>query len=233
MTKEPIKPDEATAAIIGGREGGAYLDQIGKTDLAVLTDVEWGIFCGKIFLATCAEIKRRADDEIPFDTPASTKKAAIEQCGRRDGDDETWTSVPSLPGIQASSWGIILLPERKSVMPNGGERIYKTKPRYGTKTVPFKGSPYEYYGIVIWGKPYKVHRLICEAFHGSATFDRAVVMHLDDNPQNNRPDNLEWGTQKENLNAEGFIEKCRLRTGENSTYAIGKRKKMEASHDGH
>jgi len=65
-------------------------------------------------------------------------------------------------------------------------------------------------------RTYKVARLVCEAFHGPAPIDRAVCMHLDEDARNNRPENLAWGTQKENLNAPGFIAYCRARTGESS-----------------
>lgn len=43
-----------------------------------------------------------------------------------------------------------------------------------------------------------VHRLVCEAFNGPPPFDGACVLHNDGNPFNNGPDNLRWGTQKEN-----------------------------------
>lgn len=66
MTKKPVKPDERTAAKIGGNAGGAYLDGIGKTDLASLTEDEWTEFCVRVFQGTCEELKRRANDEIPF-----------------------------------------------------------------------------------------------------------------------------------------------------------------------
>jgi hypothetical protein len=36
-----------------------------------------------------------------------------------------------------------------------------------------------------------------------------VCMHLDENSRNNKPENLAWGTQKENLNAPGFIDYCK------------------------
>jgi len=65
----------------------------------------------------------------------------------------------------------------------------------------------------------KVHRLVCEAFHGPAPFRNAVVIHLDEVGVNNRPENLKWGTQKENLNMPGFKAYCRSRTGENSPRA--------------
>lgn len=65
--------------------------------------------------------------------------------------------------------------------------------------------------------------MVCEAFHGKAPFAHAVVMHIDDNPANNRPENLKWGTQKENLNAPAFIDYCKSRTGENSPVIKGRK----------
>lgn len=72
----------------------------------------------------------------------------------------------------------------------------------------------------------KVHRLVCEAFHGPAPFERAVVLHLDENALNNRPENLQWGTQKENLNMPKFVEYCKSRTGENSPVTKGIKRKI-------
>lgn len=53
-------------------------------------------------------------------------------------------------------------------------------------------------------RPRKVHQLVCEAFHGPKPFPEAVVIHLDEDALNNRPENLKWGTQKENLNMPKF-----------------------------
>lgn len=55
------------------------------------------------------------------------------------------------------------------------------------------------------GKTYRVARLVCEAFNGPPPFNGAVCMHRDENSANNAPENLAWGTQKENLNAPGFL----------------------------
>lgn len=60
-------------------------------------------------------------------------------------------------------------------------------------------------------KTFKVHSAVCEAFHGPKPFPKAVAMHDDENSRNNRPDNLKWGTQKENLNYPGFLAYCRTR----------------------
>jgi hypothetical protein len=108
--------------------------------------------------------------------------------------------IPSIPGAYANSLGQIKLPESKAKMPHGGIRHYKTNWVKGTKRKSQKSAKHEYYGTLYRGKNYKVHRLICEAFHGPPPFDGAIVLHLDEDATNNRPENLKWGTMKENMN---------------------------------
>lgn len=43
-----------------------------------------------------------------------------------------------------------------------------------------------------------VHRLVCMAFHGMPPRPTDQVRHLDGSRDNNKPDNLKWGTQEEN-----------------------------------
>ena len=94
-------------------------------------------------------------------------------------------------------------------MPHGGLRHYGGKPHFGV------WNKQDCRFIVVHkGTTYKVARLVCEAFHGAAPEDRPVCMHKDENAANNRADNVEWGTQKENLNAPQFREYARLKRGE-------------------
>ena len=44
-----------------------------------------------------------------------------------------------------------------------------------------------------------VHVLVCLAWHGEPPFEGALVLHLDDSPTNNHPENLRWGTHQENV----------------------------------
>jgi hypothetical protein len=62
----PLKTSEEQAIREAGFKAGAYLEQIGKTDLAKLSEREWLTFCGIVFTETCADLKKQADDEIPF-----------------------------------------------------------------------------------------------------------------------------------------------------------------------
>lgn len=130
---------------------------------------------------------------------------------------EEWRVVPSMPEILASSWGRIM---RKPFMAGAkdgrGLRWYRPKPTYGVTRSAKKGAAHTYrgYRYRTTGNV-KVHRLVCEAFHGPAPEGKNVVIHINENPHDNRPQNLKWGTQKENLNAPGFKAWQRTRTGEN------------------
>lgn len=130
---------------------------------------------------------------------------------------ELWRLVPSVPGLLASSRGRVMVAPHVKRVPNGGSRQYGGYARAGS----WDGTRY----IIVWKrKTYKVARLVCEAFNGPPTSDQCVCMHIDENARNNTPSNLQWGTQKENLNAPGFIAYCRARTGDNSPTIKAKRK---------
>jgi hypothetical protein len=122
---------------------------------------------------------------------------------------EVWRAIPSLPGVIASSLGRLMIVPYVSEMPRSGNRQYGGTPVNGQ----WDG---ERFIFCFNKKTYKVARLVCEAFKGTAPPDRPVCMHLDENSMNNTEGNLAWGTQKENLNAPGFIDYCKSRVGENS-----------------
>jgi hypothetical protein len=86
-------------------------------------------------------------------------------------------------------------------LPNGGFRLYEPNPVLGAVTSACKGAAHSYRGVYckFFGN-IKVHRAVCEAFHGEPPFAGAVVIHNDEDAHNNRPENLKWGTQKENMN---------------------------------
>ena len=63
-----------------------------------------------------------------------------------------------------------------------------------------------YFMVGLWSRENKkskkitVHKLVATHFLESSFFERAVVNHKDQNQENNNVDNLEWVTQKKNLN---------------------------------
>lgn len=122
---------------------------------------------------------------------------------------EIWKLVPSAPWFLVSSEGRIMVKPHSVPMPHGGLRQYGGQPHFGVWN-----KQDARFITVHKGKTYKVARLVCEAFHGPAPFEDSVCMYKDENSANNRPDNLEWGTQKENLNAPRFREFSRMKKGE-------------------
>jgi hypothetical protein len=101
-------------------------------------------------------------------------------------------------------------------MPNGGARERQLAPTYGQQSYAAKDRQYRRMIILFRRKSYRVHRLVCEAFHGPCPEDATLVMHENEDSLDNRPENLRWATQKDNLNCPGFIAYCKTRTGDNN-----------------
>jgi hypothetical protein len=100
-------------------------------------------------------------------------------------------------------------------MPNGGVREYRSEGTFGVISRAHKEASHTHRHIHYRGiGTRKIHRLVCEAFHGPAPSKKSVVMHLNEDAHDNRPENLKWGTQKENLNMPLAKERFRARVGD-------------------
>ena len=144
---------------------------------------------------------------------------------------ETWKTVPGFELLEASNMGRIRKKPYMVKLPNGGFRGSGGTGTFGAVYKANKIAKHSYRGVTYrcYG-PLKVHRLVCLAFYGLPPFERAVVIHIDEDAHNNKPENLKWGTQKENMNTPKFKEWQRTRTGENNPYIKGRlRKQMEQS----
>jgi len=133
-------------------------------------------------------------------------------------DPEIWRRSPSNPDLMVSSHGRVMVIPYSKPMPYGGERSYGGVPTYGQ----WDGERYVY--TRRGKKTLKVARLVCEAFNGPPD-DGQMCLHEDEDSRNNRPDNLRWGTNKENLNYPGYLEYCRSRIGHNSPVVKGRIKR--------
>jgi hypothetical protein len=66
------------------------------------------------------------------------------------------------------------------------------------KVLPWRHTK-GYLQVKLVSKNEYVHRLVCKAWHGEPTFDKAQVDHIDGVRDNNKPSNLKWVTAKENV----------------------------------
>ncbi len=125
---------------------------------------------------------------------------------------EEWRPVPSKPGLQASSWGRVLLPQLELPGFNGSVRRTKPQPRWGLVKQSRRGGSYLYLGLrtALYGN-IKVHQCVCEAWHGPKPFPDALVLHEDEDALNNVQQNLKWGTHVENMNYPGYKQALRER----------------------
>jgi hypothetical protein len=92
----------------------------------------------------------------------------------------SWRAVSRFPRYRVSDDGLIKGP-KGLLRPRLSDRGYLV---IGIRT----GKP----------RPYQVHALVCETFHGPRP-DGCEVRHLDGNELNNHADNLAWGTRAENI----------------------------------
>lgn len=66
MPKRQLDDFERRALEDGGNAAGAYLDEIGKTDLATLTEEEWATFWRLGFVAYADSMREMVRTEVPF-----------------------------------------------------------------------------------------------------------------------------------------------------------------------
>lgn len=110
--------------------------------------------------------------------------------------EEEWRDVVSYEDIyQISNFGKVRSLSRKIVYPNGAIHPYRER------ILQVYITPNGYPSVVL-GKDgvntrFSVHRLVAQAFIPNPD-DLPQVNHIDGDKTNNRVDNLEWCTEKEN-----------------------------------
>ena len=107
---------------------------------------------------------------------------------------EEWRDVVGFEGLyEVSNLGNVRSKDRHSVMIRYGKSITRF-----LKGQPLKQQTdkYGYKYVNIGGKNRKVHRLVMEAFVGKSDL---TVNHRDEDKSNNKLDNLEYMTSRDNL----------------------------------
>jgi hypothetical protein len=100
-----------------------------------------------------------------------------------------WTAIPGYPGYGASKDGSIWSLD-SNWRGMGARRLAPSD----------KGDGYPIVRVYCNGKRVgvAVHKLVCLAFHGPRPSESHEVRHLDGSRSNSCPENLAWGTRKEN-----------------------------------
>lgn len=110
---------------------------------------------------------------------------------------EIWRDIPGYPGYQVSNVGRVRSHNKVTSTPRFPVRRWKDRP-IKVRINPSTG----YDQITLWrdGEAHTllIHRLVAEAFLGAAQ-DGMTVNHINGDKRDNRPENLEWVTLKENV----------------------------------
>ncbi len=109
---------------------------------------------------------------------------------------EIWKDIKGYEGLyKISSYGRVLSLARTKKMPRTGGIHYLQEKVLSPRII----KSYYYVNLGKNGKriSYKVHRLVCSAFHENI-FNKPDVNHKDCIKLNNNSYNLEWATKKEN-----------------------------------
>lgn len=163
------------------------------------------------------EAKEDASDIVPDDEDLTITRVWKNKAGDVTTalvNDVKIKPVPGRPFLWAGEDGYIY---SELSFGNNGEKCRKGIVEYGGKGSRVRKLVIRYNDGINSSNPYgrivypafewetcdshnlRVSRLVCSSYHGPAPFEGAVVDHIDGNKHNNRPDNLEWVTQAENL----------------------------------
>ncbi len=124
----------------------------------------------------------------------------------KDLPGEIWKRIPDFENYMVSNMGRVKSTayERFYVDKNGCGRcaFYRETLRVFTQN----SQGYFYVVLIKQGKLYckRVNRLVLMTFAPCPGMDKMDACHKNDNPADNRLENLEWGTHKENCNAPRF-----------------------------
>ncbi len=129
---------------------------------------------------------------------------------------EQWKPIPGYDGYEVSDQGRVRSFWKQAGRPQDGGWVLMDNPQRMMSTRGRRGSR-DYPTVCIKGVYEYVHRLVMLAFVGPCP-EGLVVCHNDDNPKNNRLENLRYDTQQANVDdavASGSMGPGRKRQLEN------------------
>ena len=121
---------------------------------------------------------------------------------------EVWKDIEGYEGLyQVSNMGRVRSLDRYVERRKQGRQFWKGKMLNPRKRK--KGEEYLYVDLTnnTTRKRYSVHRLVASAFLGN--YPELEVNHKDENPANNRVENLEWVTHYENMHYNNLFQRVK------------------------
>lgn len=117
---------------------------------------------------------------------------------QEENEEEIWKDVVGYTGLyKVSNLGRVKRLQRVGIDKLGRKCVYK---EMMLKPNPIKGG---YYQLKLTSNKEEssilLHRIVCEAFHGSAPKGKPFVNHKLPDKTNNSSDNIEWCSFKENM----------------------------------
>lgn len=124
---------------------------------------------------------------------------------------EIWKDIPNYEGLYQIS-NLARVKSFHQNKPNGIILSYNVRQGYNTVQLHNKGDRHSY----------QIHRLVAEAFIPNPN-NYPFINHIDENRKNNNIDNLEWCTQKMNVQHSAYKMRhpksvCYSKTGEKYIY---------------
>ena len=125
-------------------------------------------------------------------------------------EKEVWKDIPNYQGYQVSNLGRVRTYNKITRNKLYEERHWKNRILKPIKNASKKSSTKPSYTVCLWKnnkpKKYLIHRLVAFTFYNKDINENLTVDHIDGNRNNNKLDNLEIVSLKENIQR-GFKNK--------------------------
>lgn len=108
--------------------------------------------------------------------------------------EERWKTIPCCPSYEASTFGRI---RRSAPVIGGGGSVREAGEALAQRALPL-GHMQVTVSVGNHPRTYLVHRLVADTFLPPPQDGQDCVLHRDDIPANNPPENLFWGNRREN-----------------------------------